>query len=254
MAAAGAALPWVGGCTSTPTASPSLAPTSALEVRHGTLTSRHWPNRPAPWVVAAPERPTGLVIALHGKGGSAADWFDGLGAADHAARTRLAVAAIDGGDRYWHARRAGDDTGAMVLRDFLPLLREQGLPTQRVGLTGLSMGGYGALLLGSHVGSAGCFGVATMSAALWTRSGDSAPGAFDDREDFVRHDAFARTTTLAEIPVALWCGVDDPFIAGNQAFAARLPSAKATFDAGGHDAAYWASHVGPALDFLAAAL
>lgn len=91
-----------------------------------------------------------------------------------------------------------------------------------------------------------------MSAVLWTRPGDSAPGAFDDREDFLAHDVFARTAQLARIPVALWCGVDDPFIAGNRAFAARLPDARATFDPGGHDAAYWASHVGPALDFLAA--
>ena len=126
----------------------------------------------------------------------------------------------------------------------MPLLADQGLPTERIGLTGLSMGGYGALLLASELGPAKVYGVATLSAALWTRPGDSAPGAFDDREDFLRYDVFARTETLRRIPVAMWCGTSDPFIAGNRAFARRVPTAKATFDAGGHDTTYWQGRLG----------
>lgn len=39
------------------------------------------------------------------------------------ARTELAVATISGGDPYWHKRRSGFDAGAMVMQDFLPLMR-----------------------------------------------------------------------------------------------------------------------------------
>lgn len=248
-----AGLAGAAGCSRSPVGAANRTDDKVeVQTRDGSLASRFWPGREAHWRVAAPTDPRGLVIALHGRGGSADDWFDSLDAAGHAARTRLAVAAIDGGDRYWHGRRAGDDTGAMVRREFVPLLAGQGLPTDRIGLVGLSMGGYGALLLASELGPATVYGVATMSAALWTRPGDSAPGAFDDREDFLAHDVFARTATLRRIPVAMWCGTDDPFISGNRAFAKRLRGAKATFDAGGHDGAYWAGHFGPALDFLAA--
>ncbi len=253
MASLGALTSWAAGCSRTPVDAPNGAePRVDVDERDGTLTSPFWPGRAAHWRVAAPAEPRGLVIALHGRGGSADDWFDGLDAAGHAGRTRLAVAAIDGGDRYWHKRREGDDTGAMVLREFVPLLAGQGLPTDRIALTGLSMGGYGALLLASELGPAKVYGVATLSAALWTRPGDSAPGAFDDREDFLRHDVFRRTAALRRIPVAMWCGTGDPFISGNRAFARRLPSAKTVFDTGGHDGAYWASHLGPAVDFLTA--
>lgn len=256
-AAFGAAL--TSGCAPHTSTSPPGTPPRAgvdgagreVEILDGTLESRHWPGRPARWAAAVPTAARGTVIALHGRGGSAADWFDGLDAPGHAARTGLAVAAIDGGDRYWHRRRAGDDTGAMVVRDFLPLLTDRGLPTKKVGFTGLSMGGYGALLLASEVGRARCYGVAAMSSALWTRPGDSAPGAFDDREDFLRHDVFARTAALRALPVGLWCGTADPFIGGNRALAARLPQAKRVFGAGGHDGDYWSATLGPALDWLA---
>jgi hypothetical protein len=56
------------------------------------------------------------------------------------------IAAADGGRGYWHPHD-GDDAGAMVLDEFLPLFQEQGREwTSRVGWLGWSMGGYGALL------------------------------------------------------------------------------------------------------------
>ena len=79
--------------------------------------------------------------------------------------TGLAVASIDGGNYYWHARRSEStgadnispdtppcDTGAMVMDDFIPLLGSIGLDRSRVGFLGWSMGGYGALLLAATMG------------------------------------------------------------------------------------------------------
>ena len=60
------------------------------------------------------------------------------------------------------------------------------------------------------------FAVVAESAALWTDPGLSAPGAFDDREDFEAHDVFDRTDVLSRIPVRMDCGRSDPFVAGQQ--------------------------------------
>src|SRR6476661_8045057 len=127
-----------------------------VHVTDGELTSRHWPGQRV-----------SVVVALHGRGGHATNAFTGLHLDRHVAATGLAVAAIDGGDTYWHARRSGVDTGAMVVEDFLPLLARHGLRTDRIGLLGWSMGGYGALWLATQLGPARVAAVVAESAALW---------------------------------------------------------------------------------------
>ena len=223
----------------------------------GRLASAHWPGREVAWRLARPDRfhvpSPRLVVALHGRGGNASDAFDGLGLHEQVERLGIAVASLDGGERYWHPRK-GDDTGALVIEDLLPEVRRHGIPAGPVGLLGWSMGGYGALWLGAHYGPGVVGAVAAMSAALWTSPGASAAGAFDDREDFLAHDVFARTTDLARMPVSLACGTSDPFIAANRALAAKLPHAGSSFDAGGHDDGYWRPHGIQALEWCAATL
>jgi pimeloyl-ACP methyl ester carboxylesterase len=220
-----------------------------VTLRSGTFRSRHWAGRDIHWQLAmqragdAHLRP--VVVVLHGKGGDASHAFRILHLDDHAAANRLTLASVDGGDYYWHARRSGVDTGAMVREDFLPLVRRETGYAGKVAFLGWSMGGYGSLLLASELGPSQVAGVVAESAALWTDPALSAAGAFDDREDFVAHDVFERTAVLSRIPVRLDCGRSDPFVPGNKAFARALPSAKLTLDAGGHTAGYWKDH-GPA--------
>jgi pimeloyl-ACP methyl ester carboxylesterase len=224
---------------------------SGVEVRSGSLRSSHWPGRSIHWQIAHPEvghddiEP--VVVVLHGKGGDASHAFRIMQLQDHASSSRLTLASVDGGDYYWHARRAGVDTGAMVVEDFLPLVRRETAYAGKVAFLGWSMGGYGSLLLASDLGPERVFAVVAESAALWTEPGLSAPGAFDDRADFEAHDVFdpRRTRVLAKIPVRLDCGRSDPFVPGNKAFAEALPSARLTLDEGGHTADYWKGH-GPA--------
>lgn len=230
---------------------------SGVSWAQGRLSSRHWPGRAVDWRLARPDPARvpspRVVVALHGRGGNAGDAFDGLRLHEQVERLGIAVASVDGGERYWHPRRS-DDTGAMVIEDLLPELSRHGIPAGPIGLIGWSMGGYGALWLGAHYGPGVVGAVAAMSAALWTSPGASAAGAFDNREDFLAHDVFALTTELARMPVSLACGTADPFIAANRALAARLPHAATTFDAGGHDDAYWRPHGIRALEWCAAAL
>jgi pimeloyl-ACP methyl ester carboxylesterase len=124
--------------------------------------------------------------------------------------TARAVATVDGGDFYWHARGSGIDTGAMAAADLLPSLAGKGLAADRIAWMGWSMGGYGALLLASRLGPCRVAGVVATSAALWQSAGGSAPGAFDDGLDFARSGVFTRRHTLAGMPARLDCGAEDP--------------------------------------------
>ena len=245
------ALPWLVACSS------GTDRQAGVDLQEGTFSSRFWPGQRVRWRVARPTHqgpvatPQHLVVALHGHGGNA-DWpFDSVHIERQVDRTGLAVATVDGGDFYWHARRSGIDTGRMVTEELLPLLAGRGLATDRIGLIGWSMGGYGVLLMASRLGPSRVAGVVAASAALWQSPGDSAPGAFDNRDDFVRNDVFAARGRLATIPVRLDCGRDDPFIAANRAFARGLPSAAATFDAGAHTEEYWTAHAGVQMSWLA---
>lgn len=215
-----------------------------VSVSDGHLTSRHLPGESVHWIVA---RPSGVpsphvVVALHGKGGEAESAFSELHLDRHVVASGLAVASVDGGDTYWHQRRSDVDSGAMVVDDLLPLLSRQGLRTDRIGLLGWSMGGYGALWLATQLGPRRVGAVVAESAALWLSAGESAPGAFDDREDFERHDVFRLRSRLHGIPVRLDCGLQDPFLRANRAFAQGLPGVVARFDPGGHGGSYWSGN------------
>src|SRR5262249_46335467 len=118
------------------------------------------------------------LVLLHGRGGGPAgtlspSLFDAL---DNLGSRAPIVLLPDGGDHsYWH-NRADGKWGSMVLREIVP---RHG----RVAIAGISMGGYGALLLGAQ----GHFcAIGGHSPALWFSGADSAAGAFDDAEDYAR--------------------------------------------------------------------
>ena len=115
---------------------------------------------------------------------------DGLAQAVAAGIPPFAVVAVDGGGSYWHKRASGEDSGAMVLDELIPMLSAQGLDTSRVGFLGWSMGGYGALLLGARLGPARTAAICAVSPALWTSSGATAPGAFDGADDYAANSVW----------------------------------------------------------------
>jgi S-formylglutathione hydrolase FrmB len=104
---------------------------------------------------AASARGLRVVVALHGLGGDAAATAGHLRPAMTAAAARsFAVITVDGGNTYWHRREDGDDPLAMIIHEVLPRAAARGLRTERIGIVGNSMGGYGALLLAERLGSA----------------------------------------------------------------------------------------------------
>jgi pimeloyl-ACP methyl ester carboxylesterase len=205
-----------------------------------------------------------VCVLLHGVGDRARDLVS-IGYDVFLAQVALtgtppfAIAAVDGGDRWWHARRDGDDTGRMVVEEFLPTLARLGLrtgPYDKIALLGYSMGGYGALLLAEELRSARVAAVVAQSPALYTDVDDAMPGAFDDAADFRRHDVFARRGALSGIPVKIDCGLADPFYRTSKLFADTLdpPPISSTFGRGDHGYGYWRSVAASSLEFVGRAL
>ena len=202
-----------------------------------------------------------VVVSLHGRGASHLTGFtllDFHGALDRVVRGGVppfAVVTVDGGDHgYWHRRDDGTDAGAMVVRELVPLLARRRLDTDRLALQGWSMGGYGALLLGAR-STLDPVAAAVSSPALFTSSGRTPPGAFDDAEDYHRHDVFGHPELLRGLPLRVDCGRQDPFYEATVDFVRRLAKKPTTsFRQGGHTPAYWRSMVEPAFRFLGSRL
>lgn len=168
------------------------------------------------------------MIALHGKGSDAATVMaggveQGLAQAVNAGLPPFAVVAVDGGGSYWHKRASGEDSGAMVLSELIPLLDTHNLDTSRVAFLGWSMGGYGALLLGGRLGPARTAAICAVSPALWLTAGAAAPGAFDGADDFAANSVFGMPA-LGSIPIRVDCGDSDPFYSATKQFIAQLPN------------------------------
>lgn len=237
----------------------AASPVSAPTFTSGSFVSAARGGTNTNWAIARPPGQTGKlrpVIALHGKGQDAAGVMaggveQGLAEAVAAGLPPFAVVAVDGGGSYWHKRASGEDSGAMVLDELIPMLGDQGLDTSRVGFLGWSMGGYGALLLGSRLGPARTAAICAVSPALWTSSGAAAPGAFDSAADYAANSVWGQPA-LGSIPIRIDCGNSDPFYSATKQFIAQLPNPPAGgFSPGGHDGGFWSSQLPAEISWMA---
>ena len=143
----------------------------------------------------------------------------------------------------------------MVTDEFLPLLAEHGLETERFALLGWSMGGYGALLLAGRLGAERVSAVVAVSPAMWEDFAQTPAGNFDDAADYAKHDLAGRQDELDGIAVRIDCGTEDGFVAVARAYAAGFDDPPAGgFQAGGHDDAYWRRMAPDQLAFVGARL
>jgi hypothetical protein len=182
------------------------------------------------------------LVLLHGRGGGPAGMlsqslFDALQALGKRAPV---VLLPDGGDHsYWHNRSDGD-WGSMVLREIVP---RHG----RVAIGGISMGGYGALLLGAE----GRFcAIGGHSPALWPRAADTAPGAFDDAADFAHNDIVNHPPSYGKTPVWIDVGASDGFRPVAVQYAHEIHAQLHVWP-GSHEGAYWRAHIAQYLRFYA---
>jgi len=257
--AAGAQVPLAPAPSAPLEPAPVPAPEPAPTMTTGSFVSAARGGIDTNWAIARPPGQTKAlrpVIALHGKGSDTSSVMaggveQGLAQAVNAGLPPFAVVAVDGGGSYWHNRASGEDSGAMVLNELIPMLDTQGLDTSRVAFLGWSMGGYGALLLGGRLGPARTAAICAVSPALWLSPGAAAPGAFDGADDFAANSVFGMPA-LASIPIRVDCGDSDPFYSATKQFIAQLPNPPAGgFSPGGHNAAFWSSQLPAELTWMA---
>jgi enterochelin esterase-like enzyme len=228
-------------------ASPASRVTPAREFS-GYLDS-HFTRARMGWTISVPtghQRPRAIVYCLHGFDNDHRMAFEQIHIPEVAAAIgfRAVVAAVDGGqDSYWHRRADGTDALAMLLHEFVPLVRDRVGPLPEA-IIGWSMGGYGALLAAER--TARFRAVAPASPALWLAPGDTAPGAFDSPDDFYANDVFTGVNELRQLKTAVFCGTGDPFYLATRHLVSLMSFPhEARFAPGGHDDTYWRS-VAPA--------
>jgi len=163
-----------------------------------------------------------LVIVLHAFGGDYRHPLAGMSLpqalALHVDGTPLppmAIVSADGGGGYWNPH-PGDDPMGMVVDELIPLCQRSGLGRDMIATMGISMGGYGAILLAEkhpHL----IMAVAAISPAIWTsypqaRAANS--GAYTSADAFAAADVVTHASALSAVPVRVACGLSDPFRSG----------------------------------------
>jgi S-formylglutathione hydrolase FrmB len=236
-------------------------------VIHFTIRSR-FVHQTLPETEVIPPGTTGrgrpLLVFLHGRGVNGQDsnlsseMFKALD--DQSANAPDVVFPNGGVASYWHNRSSGGWADYITHEVIPQALHLVGADPHRVAIGGISMGGFGALDIARLNPGRFC-AIGAHSAALWFQGADSASGAFDDAEDFGRHDLIriaAQSNPYRQAPIWLDVGTGDPFRNADTALARELRADGANINfsvsAGGHDGAYWGAHLGAYLRFYARAL
>jgi predicted esterase len=202
-----------------------------------------------------------LVVTLHGYGANHTDALAGLSLSQalalHVDGRRLppmAMVAADGGGGYWHAH-PGDDPMGMVIGELIPMCQTRGLGRhpESLGIMGISMGGYGALLMAEKYPQLFA-AVAAISPAVWTSYAEARganPGAYTSPSDFAANDAVTHAPALVHTPVRLASGLSDPFHPGVVALVEMLPPTTVVdFSKGCHTGPFFRDQEPPSLGFL----
>lgn len=229
--------PWQPTSTSTLARVPDV---SVGPVERHEFTSAAMRGARVRWCLMRPPGVRGRVpvaVALHGHGGTAASL---AGEPVHLARwlaaavadgvPPFAIAAISGGNGFWHTRPDGVDPGALVTDELLPRLADHDHVAlgargrrRRCALLGWSMGGYGALHLGGLLGPDRVAGIAAGSPGLYLDPAAAHPDGFADAAEYERYSVMGRQAELADLPTRVSIGTFDRFFPATLRYVRGFP-------------------------------
>lgn len=192
--------------------------------------------------------PEGLPMSLllHGRDGTARDtswaWLRrSLGRDTLTERIRpFGFVAVDGGNNYWHRVHEGDDPMAMLLEEVPVWLAERGLGGPAgvpFAATGMSMGGFGALLYARRRAERRqpLAVAAVVAPALMTRWEMMRTRAvYASRRAWAADDPLRHVDTLRGVRIGVWCGIKDDFIDGVRRLIRLADPELAYIGPGGH--------------------
>lgn len=207
-----------------------------------------------------PDLPMSLLLhGLHGRARTAAPTGTLAELSSQVARHAVppfGLVAVDGGDNYWHQNHPGDDPMAMLLEEVPQWLRRRGLggaDGQPFAATGMSMGGFGAMLYARRRAERGqpVDALALLAPALilsWKEMVKR--DAFHDEADWASMDPLKHLDATAGIPTGVWCGTEDSFISGVRQYIAATKPAVAYTGRGKHGDSFNRTVVPSVIGFL----
>ncbi|MCD2186820.1 alpha/beta hydrolase [Actinomycetospora soli] len=237
---------------------PPRTPDAATTVEWVTSRAR---NRSVRLVISSPagvdRRRLPVAVGLHGLGGNALWWGDpgmrrALGIAWASGVPPFAIAALDGGDNYWHPFRVGDDPMRMLLEELPAWLGQRGMSGVPALATGVSMGGAGSLMYARARArmQAPVKAVAAMSPGLFTDWAVAARRPFAGVADWEANDPLRFYPELAGTPTGMWCGDRDSFADAVRRYIALARPQYSRISPGAHTGSYYATILPQVIAFL----
>ncbi|RJQ71020.1 alpha/beta hydrolase [Pseudonocardiaceae bacterium YIM PH 21723] len=169
----------------------------------------------------------------------------------------FALVALDGGpNSYWHRYRPDDDPMEMLLEEFPEWMHERQLGDGNgtpFAITGVSMGGFGALVYARRRLEANnpLKAAAVVSPALMTSWNEmKTRNAFADQAAWSALDPLRHIDKLGKLPLGVWCGTEDRFITGTRQFIKAARPQVASTSPGGHNDIYYTHAAPEVVDFL----
>lgn len=202
-----------------------------------------------------------VIYVLHGSGGDYTDWTSNSHIGKLADRYHVILVMPDGGHESWYIDSPFDPhsryetyVGTEVVGWIDAHLRTIAMKQARA-ITGLSMGGFGALRIA--LDKPDTFGAAgSISGAVDPSACADEPGMDRVFGDPAQHAQFwSRSAIVANardfgrdhIDLTIDCGVSDGFVASNRALHERLVALGVPHDyaerSGGHTWAYWSNAI-----------
>lgn len=241
---------------------PALPDKGTYALHTGSLQSTAMGRR-MPYAFALPDagvhsKPLPLVIALPGDGGTETDFADDLGLPNYANQGGLQACFVSPGavdSSYYHPRQDGTNMLAFVVDELVPMIER----TEHVGgsrrnraVYGVSMGGFGALLIAQRYPHLVC-AAAAGSPAVFATYHDAITGhphTFDSEADWQRWGLWNQLATMGGVPVRIDCGDADPFVTTARELLAKIPGAVGQIASGCHERGFWRRTAPDAVAFL----